>query len=53
MITGFSSPAADSYRLEYSINNAIGAVEYTVQGASIAFTFTAPDGTITKETYTR
>lgn len=53
VITGFSSPAADSYRLEYSIDDAIGAVEYTVQGASVMFTFTAPDGTITKETYTR
>ncbi|CAB4362890.1 unannotated protein [freshwater metagenome] len=53
VITGFSSPSTDSYRLEYSLGGTLGAVDYTVQGSSVAFTFTAPDGTVTKETYTR
>jgi len=53
VITGFTSPTTDSYRLEYTIDGQLGAVEYTVQGSSVEFTFTAPDGTITQETYTR
>lgn len=53
VITGFTSPAPDSYRLEYTLDGKLGAVEYTVQAGSVTFTFTAPDNTTTTETYTR
>jgi hypothetical protein len=53
VITGFSSPSAGAYRLEYTIDGKSGSVDYTVDGSTIAFTFTSPDGAITNERYTR
>ena len=53
VITGFTSPAPDSYRLEYTLDGRLGAVEYTVQAGSVTFTFTTPDNITTTETYTR
>jgi hypothetical protein len=53
VITAFDRTASGSYRLEYALDDAIGAVEYEVAGTSIMFTFTGTDGATHQETYTR
>ena len=52
-ITEFSSPASGSYVLGYSIGGARGEVAYVVSSTEATFTFTQPDGTVTRERYSR
>ena len=52
-ITSFETPTTGSYKLGYTINAMTGEVAYTVTDASVAFTFTNIDGTVTTETYAR
>ena len=52
-ITGFEDLGNGSYRLEYTIDGAIGSVDYTVTETTVSFDFTSPTGDVTTETYTR
>ena len=52
-ITDFSSPAKNSYVLGYSTAGGSGEVAYVVSDTEASFTFTAPDGTVTREKYAR
>lgn len=52
-ITGFEEAGAGSYRLEYTLDDAIGSIDYTVTETTVSFTFTAPTGVVTSETYSR
>ncbi|NBU37737.1 MAG: YHYH protein, partial [Actinobacteria bacterium] len=52
-ITDFSSPAKNSYVLGYSTAGGNGEVAYVVTSTEATFTFTAPDGTVTREKYAR
>ena len=52
-ITGFENLGNGSYRLEYTIDDAVGAVAYTVTETTVSFEFTSPTGDVTTETYTR
>ncbi len=52
-ITGFEDNGDGSYRLEYTIDDAVGSVDYTVTDTTVRFVFTSPAGDVTTETYTR
>jgi hypothetical protein len=52
-ITSFSSPSSGSYVLGYSVAGGAGEVAYTVTAREVRFTFTVPDGSVTRETYAR
>lgn len=52
-ITSFSSPSTGSYVLGYSSPSGVGEVAYTVTATEVRFTFTKPDGSVTRETYAR
>ena len=52
-VTSFSSRAGGSYVLGYSMPTGQGEVAYSVTSAEVSFTFTQPDGTVTRERYAR
>jgi len=52
-VTSFSSPGTNSYVLGYSTVGGNGEVAYVVTSTEASFTFTAPDGTVTREKYAR
>jgi hypothetical protein len=52
-VVGFESPTTGSYRLTYSVDGSTGEVAYVVSATEARFTFTAPDGVVTRETYAR
>lgn len=52
-ITGFDDHGDGSYRLEYTLDGAVGSVDYTVTDTTVSFVFTSPTGDVTTETYTR
>ena len=52
-ITSFTSPSSGSFVLGYSSPSGAGEVAYTVSSAEVAFTFTKPDGSVTRERYAR
>jgi hypothetical protein len=52
-ITSFTSRTSGSYLLTYSLDGREGSVSYAVGSSSVAFEFTSPDGTTTRETYAR
>ena len=52
-ITGFEDLGNGSYRLEYTIDDAVGSIDYTVTETTVSFEFTSPTGDVTTETYTR
>jgi len=52
-ITAFKATGQDAYRLEYSLADHTGLVEYTIEGAAVRFVFTDPTGPVRTETYTR
>lgn len=53
IITGFDDLGDGSYHLEYTVDGAVGAVDYTVTDSTVTFEFTSPTGEVTTETYTR
>ena len=53
MITSFETPITGSYKLGYTVNAMTGEVAYIVTDATVDFTFTSTDGTVTTETYAR
>jgi hypothetical protein len=53
VINGFSTPAANTYQLAYSINGANASVRYEVAATTVKFTFTDASGAVRNETYTR
>ncbi len=52
-ITGFDDLGDGSYVLEYTIDDKVGTVAYTVTDTTVDFTFTSPTGDVTSETYRR
>ena len=52
-ITGFDDLGDGSYVLEYTIDNKVGTVAYTVTETTVDFEFTSPTGDVTSETYRR
>ena len=52
-ITEFDDLGNGAYRLEYTIENAVGSIDYTVTDTTVSFEFTSPTGDVTTETYTR
>ena len=52
-VTAFSSPQANSFVLGYSTVSGDGEVAYVVTATEATFTFTTPDGTVTREKYAR
>ena len=52
-ITGFEQVGAGSYHLEYTVDGEVGSIDYTVTETTVRFTFTAPTGAVTSETYSR
>ncbi|WP_230519658.1 YHYH protein [Salinispora arenicola] len=52
-ITGFDDLGDGSYVLEYTIDDKVGMVAYTVTDTTVAFKFTSPTGEVTSETYSR
>jgi hypothetical protein len=50
-ITGFSSPASNSYQLDYTVNGKAAHVAYVVNASSVMFTFTDAAGATRSETY--
>ena len=52
-ITGFDSPSANSYVLDYRLDGQIYSVAYQIVGEIVNFEFTAPDGSVTHQTYSR
>lgn len=53
VITGFEDDGDGSYRLEYTVDGAVGSVAYTVTDTAVSLQFTGPTGEISTETYTR
>ncbi len=51
-ITGFDDLGNGAYRLEYTIDEAVGKVDYAVSDTTVSFEFTSPTGDVTTETYT-
>ena len=52
-ITGFEDLGNGSYRLEYTIDDAVGSVDDTVTETTVSFEFASPSGDVTTETCTR
>ena len=52
-ITGFSSPAANAYQLDYTVGGKQSRVAYVVSTSSVVFTFTDAAGATRSETYAR
>jgi YHYH protein len=52
-ITGFDDLENGSYHLEYTIEDAVGSIDYTVTETTVSFEFTSPTGDVTTETYSR
>lgn len=52
-ITDFSRQSKNSFLLTYVIDGQVGSVAYNYSSSSVTFTFTATDGTQTRETYSR
>lgn len=52
-VTGFEDLGNGSYRLEYTVGDALGSVDYTVTETTVSFEFTSPAGDVTTETYSR
>ncbi len=52
-VTGFEDLGSGSYRLEYTVDGAVGSVDYTVSDDTVSFEFTSPTGDVTTESYTR
>jgi hypothetical protein len=52
-ITGFTSPSANAYRLDYSVGGKAASVAYVVSNASVVFTFADATGATRSETYAR
>jgi hypothetical protein len=50
-ITGFSSPAANTYQLDYTVGGKLARVGYVVSPSSVVFTFTDTAGATRLETY--
>lgn len=50
-ITAFSSPAANTYQLDYAVGGKSARVSYVVSTSSVAFTFTDTTGATRSETY--
>ncbi len=52
-ITGFDDLGDGSYVLEYTIDDQVGTVAYTVTETTVDFQFTSPAGDVISETYRR
>ena len=52
-ITGFDDLGDGSYVLEYTVDDEVGSVAYTVTETTVDFRFTSPTGGVTRETYRR
>lgn len=52
-ITGFDDLGEGSYVLDYTIDDEVGTVAYTVTDTTVDFQFTSPAGDATSETYRR
>jgi len=52
-VTSFSSPTTDAYVLGYSTPEGDGEVSYRVTPNEATFTFSAPDGSVVRESYVR
>ena len=52
-ITGFETLGSGSYVLEYTIDDKVGTVAYTVTDTTVDFQFSSPTGEVTSETYRR
>ena len=52
-VTGFEDLGDGSYVLQYTIDDEVGTVAYTVTDTTVDFQFTSPTGAVASETYRR
>ena len=52
-VTEFEDLGSGFFRLEYTVDGAVGSVGYTVSDDTVSFEFTSPTGDVTTESYAR